>query len=380
MSKWVATTLGDLIALEYGKALPERLRDGQGAPVLGSNGVVGRHSQPLLQGPGLVVGRKGTAGSVTWVDSDFFPIDTTYYVRLRDKNRLTMQFASLLLTEADLPSVCAQTGVPGLNRDRAYELSVLLPPLGEQRRIVDIVAAVDAHDAALAREVATTHGLVRAVLNGIVDEARERSIGLSRLQDLLAESATYGVLKPGDEVPGGVPLIRGQDIIHGTVLPDSLRTISRALDQEYRRSRVQAGDVVIVLVGTPGPCALVPEALDGANISRAVGRLRCGPGLLPEFLLMILNSPEGQATLRAETRGAVQQMINLKELKELTIPVPTVEDQVALASRGRAVIDLATTARGARESLGHVRAALVKALLSADIAIPGSYDELLEAS
>jgi len=125
--RWLNTRLGSLLSLQYGKALPERKRDGTGCPVFGSNGVVGHHSKPLVQGPGIVVGRKGTAGSVTWTRDDFFPIDTTYWVRPLDSESLDLRFASLLLEQADLPSVCAQTGVPGLNRDRAYDIEVLAP-------------------------------------------------------------------------------------------------------------------------------------------------------------------------------------------------------------------------------------------------------------
>ncbi len=94
---WDPTTLGGLLTFEYGKSLPEKQRDGFGAPVYGSNGVVGMHSRPLVEGPGIVVGRKGTAWSVSWSDGDFFPIDTTYWVKLRDSNALDLRFTALLL-------------------------------------------------------------------------------------------------------------------------------------------------------------------------------------------------------------------------------------------------------------------------------------------
>ena len=59
----------------------------------------------------------------------------------------------LLLLHADLPGVCAQTGVPGLNRDRAYEVPVTIPPLSVQRRIVDLMGHLDTHLANLEAEL-----------------------------------------------------------------------------------------------------------------------------------------------------------------------------------------------------------------------------------
>lgn len=164
--EWKDTTVGELLSLEYGRALPERSRDGFGGPVLGSNGIVGYHSKTSVDGPGIVVGRKGTAGSVTWVDSDFTPIDTTYWVKLRTCE-VSLEFTYLLLSAIDLPSVCAQTGVPGLNRDRAYDISVTVPPLRGQRRIVDLMAHLDTHLANLREEREATERLLSASLSAL---------------------------------------------------------------------------------------------------------------------------------------------------------------------------------------------------------------------
>src|SRR3989338_4239458 len=72
--------LGAVLSLEYGSAFPEALRTGVGFPVFGSNGVVGRHSRYLIEGSGIVVGRKGSVGRVCWSSEPFWPIDTAYYV------------------------------------------------------------------------------------------------------------------------------------------------------------------------------------------------------------------------------------------------------------------------------------------------------------
>jgi type I restriction enzyme S subunit len=77
-AEWNMSTLGELIDLSYGKALKEENRRPGSIPVYGSNGQVGWHDEALARGPGIIVGRKGNPGTVVWVPSDFFAIDTTF--------------------------------------------------------------------------------------------------------------------------------------------------------------------------------------------------------------------------------------------------------------------------------------------------------------
>ncbi len=124
---WEVKKLGDLLKLAYGKALKaEDRRDGN-VPVYGSNGQVGWHDQRLVTGPGIVVGRKGNPGIATWVPTDFFPIDTTFYV-VPKSNCRSLEFLFHVLRTHDLASLGADSAVPGLNRNLAYMSDQLLPP------------------------------------------------------------------------------------------------------------------------------------------------------------------------------------------------------------------------------------------------------------
>ena len=123
---WEVKALGELVELAYGKALRAIDRKDGPVPVYGSNGQVGWHDKKLVGGPGIVVGRKGNPGVVTWAHSDFFPIDTTFYVVPRDANG-GLPFLFFALTGQDLPSVSADSAVPGLNRNLAYMNQQLVP-------------------------------------------------------------------------------------------------------------------------------------------------------------------------------------------------------------------------------------------------------------
>ena len=132
---WVEAKLGEVYELEYGKGLTKTTRNTDGVyPVFGSNGVVDHHDAYLVEGPVIVVGRKGAAGAVSFSKKPCWPIDTTYYVR--ESEHVDIEFSFYLFSSFRLNQFDRSTAIPGLNRDDAYDLIVRLPPLPEQRRVV----------------------------------------------------------------------------------------------------------------------------------------------------------------------------------------------------------------------------------------------------
>jgi type I restriction enzyme, S subunit len=118
---WLASKLGDHVLLAYGKALKRADRQPGPIPVFGSSGVIGYHDQALVDGPGIVVGRKGNVGSIHWSDGDFFPIDTTFYV-VSD-----LPLAYLLYNLRNQRFLNSDAAVPGLNRNQALSNPFIAP-------------------------------------------------------------------------------------------------------------------------------------------------------------------------------------------------------------------------------------------------------------
>ncbi|WP_025793969.1 restriction endonuclease subunit S [Vibrio parahaemolyticus] len=139
---------------------------------------------------------------------------------------------------------------------------------------------------------------------------------------------TYGVLKPGDYVDGGTPLLQIKDLLNDLSDIDSLHRISHELDLEYRRSRIATNDILISLVGTVGRIGLVPEELNGANIHRNLGRIRTKNY---EFLVHYLNSDIAKNKIGLSSSGSSQSALNLSVLKALKVPVPPLPEQRKIA-------------------------------------------------
>jgi len=135
--------LGSVISLEYGKALPENKRITGQYPLMGSNGIIGYHNEFLVEGPSIIVGRKGSAGAVNWVEENNFPIDTTYYVHLLT-DTMDLKFVYYSIANIGLETMNSSIGVPGLNRNDAYAINIPVPSLEEQQCIVQEIETYEA--------------------------------------------------------------------------------------------------------------------------------------------------------------------------------------------------------------------------------------------
>jgi type I restriction enzyme, S subunit len=131
---WINVSLGDILLLEYGKSLPKDSRQDGKYPIFGSNGIIGFHNNFSVEGPVVIIGRKGSVGSVHISNENCWPIDTTYFVR--PTHSLNFKFVFFLLEYLNLSQLDKSTTIPGLNRDNIYEQVIPLPSLNEQDRIV----------------------------------------------------------------------------------------------------------------------------------------------------------------------------------------------------------------------------------------------------
>ena len=139
---WKKTTVGEFCPFLYGKGLHKKLRDPSGQiPVFGSNGIVSTHSSPYVHEPGVIIGRKGSIGSVAFSKKPFWPIDTTFYITA-DSHR-DLRYTFYLLKSMGLEHMNSDSAVPGLNRNAAHSREIVIPPLSEQRRIADILGSLD---------------------------------------------------------------------------------------------------------------------------------------------------------------------------------------------------------------------------------------------
>ena len=140
-SEWPQVPLGEVITLQRGFDLPSQDRKPGSVPILSSSGITGYHSEVGVPGPGVVTGRYGTIGQVFLCKEDFWPLNTTLWVK--DFHGNDPLWASYLLRTIDFMSCSDKSSVPGVNRNDLHRILVLLPPLDEQRAIAGVLGAPD---------------------------------------------------------------------------------------------------------------------------------------------------------------------------------------------------------------------------------------------
>ena len=166
---WRVVRLDSFVELAYGKALKAENRKAGSVPVYGSGGITGWHNQALVDQTSVIVGRKGTVGSLYWESRPFFPIDTVFYV----KSRKPLTYCYLLLKTLGLDSMNTDAAVPGLNRENVYRLLVTEPP-------ENILAAFDD---------------IASVLRASMDENDQQAQTLATLRDTLLPRLISGQLR-----------------------------------------------------------------------------------------------------------------------------------------------------------------------------------------
>ena len=160
-SEWTPTTWGELVSLEYGKAIRDYQNAIGGYPVFGTNGPIGFHHTPLCSTPGVIVGRKGAYRGIHYSKKPFFVIDTAFY--LKPKIDLDLKWAYYCLLTYDINGMDSGSAIPSTSRDEFYKLPVNPPSLIEQKAIADLLGKFDDRITLLRETNATLEAIAQAL-------------------------------------------------------------------------------------------------------------------------------------------------------------------------------------------------------------------------
>ena len=153
---------------------------------------------------------------------------------------------------------------------------------------------------------------------------------------------SYGVLKPGDFDPNGVPMLRVMDIGEwGQYNDTEIFKISKELSNEFKRTIVETGDVILSVMATIGRPAIIPSRLNGANVNRALAVIKLKNDIVPEYIQLQLLSPNFQSAFVDKQIGSAQKRINLSDLRQFDIWIPDIITQTEIVRRIEELFDFA---------------------------------------
>lgn len=202
-----------------------------------------------------------------------------------------------------------------------------LPPLDQQRRIAELLWALDETSTQFELTLSSIKEATRAASDSIF-ESNERTRHAKAID--ACDRITVGiVVKPASyytDLPSGIPALRSLNVFPGRFDLSELVRLSPEGHKQNAKSELIAGDVVVVRTGRPGDSAVVSEAVSGMNLIDLI-LVRPKADLLPEYLVEFLNSEYGKRRVYRGSAGTAQQHLNVTEFERIDLPLPSLADQ-----------------------------------------------------
>ena len=283
---------------------------------------------------------------------------------------------------------------PAINASELACLDIAFPPLPEQQAIAAFLnretARIDALVAKKERLIELlqekrTALITRAVTRSLDPDVPMKDSGVEWLGEIPAHwevkrlwhltpshrRIMYGIVLPGPHVEDGIPIVKGGDVSPVRLRLDLLARTAGEIECRYTKSRLQTGDLVYAIRGSIGDVAMIPEELEGANLTQDAARVAYLGDCCGLWLLHLLKSHAIFAQLEAGALGATIRGINIRDLRRTLIPVPPKVEQQCIAmyiqSEIEKVDNLISSIRKAVQYLRELRIALISAAVTGRI-------------
>ncbi|MBD2388731.1 restriction endonuclease subunit S [Cylindrospermum sp. FACHB-282] len=338
VSGWKKIPLGDVLKLQRGFDLPHTKRQPGDIPVVSSSGISGQHSEAKAKSPGVVTGRYGTIGEVFFISEDFWPLNTTLFVKdFKGNNPL---FISFLLRTIDFKSCSDKSGVPGVNRNDLHNLEVKLPPLPEQKTIAQSLSDVDALitecDRIITKKRNTKQGTMQQLLTG-----KKRLPGFSGEWEVkkLGEIGEFknGINKGKEDFGFGYPFVNLLDVFGRSKIFQGVSFgLVNSSGAERKIYELRKGDILFIRSSVKpegvGLTSVVNDDLEDTVYSGFLIRFRDFGELDFEYKVHCFNEEEFRKRVIDSSTVSANTNINQDALKNLQITLPpTIEEQKAIA-------------------------------------------------
>lgn len=325
--------LGDILSVNRGKRLTKTQLsdDGKYYVYHGSKDTpLGKYSQFNVKGNTTIVVNTGGIGGVKYCNEDFWCSDGSFWIGhsalLNDK----YVYYYLSPKENYFASQKRVGGVPTIDRSTVENVEIPVPPLPVQEEIVRVLDAFTELQAELQAELQKRlqqYNYYRDNLLSVYSDSN--TVRILELQQCVSPdcSMSYGVVQPGEDFIGGIPVVRPVDLSGRIIHNKGIKTVKPILLKAYSRTELKGVELLVCVRGTTGVVAFAGEDLKGGNVTRGIVPLRFNPLVNSNYMYHLFNSRFVKKQIENKTQGAALQQINVGDLKKISIPVPPLEEQ-----------------------------------------------------
>ena len=186
------------------------------------------------------------------------------------------------------------------------------------------------------------------------------------LENMLTQSISYGILLHDDN-PDGIPIVTSAALEKSDGIKKNLIYVSKEIEEKFKRTRLNGGEILISLVGYTGNIAVAPIWCKGFNVTRHVGVIRLKNEYFTNYFAYLLQSRPYQRKISAMTIGSAQPVINLRDLSKFIMIIPSINEQQKIASILSNVDDLISSYDSIIETTKKLKIGLMQTLLTKGI-------------
>ncbi|WP_216327757.1 restriction endonuclease subunit S [Deinococcus aestuarii] len=349
IQKFSVVSVNDVIDVNNGQSLTATERKLEGTyAVYAAGGRVGWHDKALTTSPFAVIGRKGSAGKVTFAPTGGWVIDTAYYAVPKESGELDPQYMAHALAALDFSEDIISTAIPGINRTAIYRHQLPLPPLEVQKVCAAFLDAIDSNSEVPSLPPLPEQRRIVARVKGMLAKVEEAR-GLAAERDRGARHLLTGVFysltenAPIKTLAEVAPLVRRPvEVREGEIYPElGVRSFGRGTFHKPALSAIEVGDKKLFRIEEGDLLFNIVFAWEGAvAIAKAEDRGRVGSHRFltcvtdkgqaeASFLNFYFQTAEGLAALGEASPGGAgrNRTLSLKNLAALAVPVPPLESQ-----------------------------------------------------
>ncbi len=333
-TEWVKLPLRDVSPLQRGFDLPnEDIRPGI-YPVVYSNGIGKYNARAMVCGPGVITGRSGTLGAVHYVESDYWPHNTSLWVT--DFKGNSPKFIFYLFKYIGFARFASGSGVPTLNRNDAHASHWSIPTeLNEQQAIAEALSDADALIEGLEKLIAKKRLIKQGAMQELLSPQQDWvELILGSSAQLKARIGWQGLTTAEYLDSGDYHLVTGTDFRGGFIDWSNCHFVDKYRYDQDKNIQLRESDVLVTKDGTIGKVAFIEHLPQPATLNSGVFVVRPRANALrPKFLYYLLMSPVFEGFLARLSAGSTISHLYQKDFVGFSFLVPpTLENQDEIAA------------------------------------------------
>ena len=337
---WQTKTLGDVCHVYQPETISQKQMIAGEFRVYGANGQIGWHNQFNHEDPELILGCRGSCGTVhvteprSWINGNAMVVHPT-------NGAMDISFLAYALKGGiELTDAITGAAQPQITRTSLMPLAISFPEsVAEQQRIVGLLdeafAGLATAKANAEKNLQNARALFESHLQSVFTQ-RGKGWVEKRLEEVADAncSLSYGIVQPGEEFADGMPVVRPTDLTAKVIHLGGLKRINPKLADGYKRTALHGGELLLCVRGSTGVVSIAAPELVGGNVTRGIVPIRFDHSLLlPEFGFYLISSEPVQSQIRAKTYGAALMQINIRDLRVITLSIPPLKEQATIAAR-----------------------------------------------